>query len=178
VPVGARMLVPPEQGAFMGFLVQVCHGIFVRLHAIMRMGQADHCSATGVTGALNICICQLQALDVRRAIEVGVFTGYSSTAVAMVCYLQSRTAKCCCCTCMWHTSLHVCASAPGSRLAFIWPELHPVVQDRRCQRTACWWPATEMPERWRLRDAAGSRLVCHTRCTECRACSIEDVHGL
>jgi predicted O-methyltransferase YrrM len=45
VPIGARMLVPPEQGAFMAFLVQ--------------------------------------ALNVRRAIEVGVFTGYSSTAVAM-----------------------------------------------------------------------------------------------
>lgn len=45
VPVGARMLVPPEQGAFMTFLVQ--------------------------------------ALGVRRAIEVGVFTGYSSTAVAL-----------------------------------------------------------------------------------------------
>lgn len=45
MPIGARMLVPPEQGAFMAWLVR--------------------------------------ALGVRRALEVGVFTGYSSTAVAL-----------------------------------------------------------------------------------------------
>ncbi len=46
IPIGARMLVSPEQGQFMAFLVQ--------------------------------------SLGVRRAIEVGVFTGYSSTVIAMV----------------------------------------------------------------------------------------------
>ncbi len=46
LPIGARMLVPPEQGQFMGWLVE--------------------------------------SLGVRRAIEVGVFTGYSSTVIAMV----------------------------------------------------------------------------------------------
>lgn len=46
MPVGARMLVPPEQGAFMAWLAR--------------------------------------ALGVRRTLEVGVFSGYSSTAVALV----------------------------------------------------------------------------------------------
>jgi len=45
VPVGFRMLVPPEQGAFMGWLVA--------------------------------------ALGVRRILELGVFTGYSSTVMAL-----------------------------------------------------------------------------------------------